>query len=121
MQAFMESLSIKKKIGQGGFGSIYLAEADDGCNYAVKSIPKSKQQSHNIAREVKAGQTLQHKNITNFICHFEDDQNDYLVYDFIRGNSIVKKQKLIYRLRYVLLLRETQLQAIQRDRGQEHL
>jgi serine/threonine protein kinase len=87
MQALIQSLTIKKQIGAGGFGKIYLAQSEDGTCYAVKTISKASGQAHNIEREVCAGNALQHKNITNFVCHFEDDSNDYLVYDHIQGKS----------------------------------
>jgi serine/threonine protein kinase len=89
MQSIMESLKIQpQRIGQGGFGSIFLAQNDDGDCFAVKKISKAKAQAHNIEREVRAGIALSHPNITNFICHSEDDSNDYMVFDYIRGNKI---------------------------------
>ena len=76
-----------KQIGQGGFASIYLATAEDGSKVAVKAIAKNKNQQHNIVREVEAGVRLSHKNIAHFVEHFEDKQNDYLVYEFIQGKD----------------------------------
>jgi serine/threonine protein kinase len=74
-----------RQIGQGGFASIYLAQADDGTKVAVKAIAKSKNQKHNIVREVEAGVRLTHKNIAAFVEHFEDKLSDYLVCEFIQG------------------------------------
>ena len=97
MQAFVQSLSIKKQIGQGGFGKIYLGQSsEDGTSYAVKTISKASGQSHNIEREACAGNALQHKNITNFICHFEDENNDYLIYDYIQGKP-KQIDKILYK------------------------
>lgn len=87
MESFIRSLSLKKQVGAGGFGKIFLSTNEQG-SYAVKAISKNRGQAHNIAREVKAGKTLKHKNITNFICHFEDENNDYMVFDFIKGKKI---------------------------------
>ncbi len=92
MQTFIQSLKVIKQIGAGGFGKIFLAKSEEnGVNYAIKTISKSTHQKHNIEREVSAGQICAHKNITSFICHFEDENNDYLVYDLIEGNTHLKK------------------------------
>jgi serine/threonine protein kinase len=85
METFIQNLSIKKQVGAGGFGRIFLAQNPKDECFAVKGISKSKGQAQNIGREVQAGNKLHHKSITNFVCHFEDDNNDFLVFDYIKG------------------------------------
>jgi serine/threonine protein kinase len=84
MEDFVDNLAIETQIGCGGFGKVMLALGEDGTPFAVKSIPNTSCQA-NIRREVKAGKKLQHKNISKFICHFSDDKNEHLVFDYIKG------------------------------------
>ena len=74
-----------EKIGKGGFGEVLKAIGADGKEYAVKRIPKSRKQEHNIAKEVGAGLRLTHKNIVNYTTTFHDSENDYLVFEYVPG------------------------------------
>jgi serine/threonine protein kinase len=86
MQSFIETLSFKNQVAVGGFGKVFLAQGkEEGINYAVKSIPKSREQLQNVEREVKAGELLKNKNIVNFICSFDRDNDHHLVFDFVKG------------------------------------
>lgn len=76
----------EKKIGSGGFAEVVKAtNTINGKLCAIKRIPKTKNQWHNIVREVKAGMKLQHNNITKFIQYVDDETNDYLVFEFLNG------------------------------------
>ena len=122
MESFIKSLALKQQIGSGGFGKCFLAQNVDGASYAVKAISKSRGQSHNIAREIQAGKTLQHKNIANFICNFDDEYNEYMVFDLIKGKIAIQFQLLILnRKRFVLVFRKTWIQSIFRIRKQAYL
>lgn len=81
----IESFKQTGVIGKGGFGEVSKADGADGKVYAIKRIPKEKNQDHNIVREVKAGTQLSHKNIIHFNTHYKDDKNDYLIFEFIQG------------------------------------
>ena len=78
-------LTILNKIGQGGFGEILLASTNDGRQYAIKKISRAKNQAENIAREARAGLQLSHKNIVHFVTQFDDADNDYLVFEYVKG------------------------------------
>ena len=86
----LQNLTIEKTIGKGGFGEILLANTLDGRQYAIKRIPKTKNQADNIVREARAGLALSHKNISHFVTQFEDGDNDYLVFEYIRGKQTIK-------------------------------
>ena len=89
-QHFIDPLhmfDIQSPIGFGGFGEILKASGADGKEYVVKKIPKSMKQANNIDREVKAGLKLSHKTIVNYTTRFRDDENDYLVFEYLKGNS----------------------------------
>ena len=94
----LDSFKIGEQIGEGGFASIYLASSEDGrYKYAMKKISKEKQQKENIDREVKAGQTLRHPNVAQFLAHFEDSNDDCLLFEYVKGKEFLGKkyEKLI--------------------------
>jgi len=83
--ANLETLTIMKQIGKGGYASVLLAKDSTGKDYAIKMINKEKKQSHNISREVQAGKLLSHPNIVQYRAHVDDANNDYLIYDLVEG------------------------------------
>ena len=92
----LQDLKMERALGAGGFGEISLAFGPDMKQYAVKKINKLKNTNKmNVEREVKAGRSLVHNNIIKFVNHFEDATNDYLVFEYIKGNSLFALRKLI--------------------------
>ena len=71
--------------GFGAFGEVLKGRGADGRDYAIKKIPKSKGQRSNISREIKAGNRLNHRSISKYTTHFEDEENDYVVFEFVKG------------------------------------
>jgi serine/threonine protein kinase len=55
----------------------------------IKSVNKSKGYQKMLRREVLAGQTLSNKNIAKFYGHFEDTENDHLVFEYVKGKYIL--------------------------------
>ena len=84
----LEDFTIEKQIGEGGFANIYLASTESGNKYALKKVLRGREKKENIEREVQAGLKLKHPNIAQFIGHFEDEKNDTLVFEYIRGTAI---------------------------------
>lgn len=80
------SLTIEDLIGNGGFADVYLASADNGRQYAIKSIAKEIVQLDSIARELQAGELLHHPNVVKFSTYFHDEENHYLAFDYIPGD-----------------------------------
>ena len=87
MSGPLSNITIEKKVGKGAFGEILLAHTSDGKQLAIKKIPHAKNQAQNIIREVKAGKELSHKNISRFITQTRDQENEYLIYDYISGKQ----------------------------------
>ena len=81
---FVNSLRLQGLVGSGGFAEVFQCSTDTG-KYVLKTIPKDKMKIKNVEREVQAGQLLQHPNVVNFVTHFHDEKNYYLVLDFING------------------------------------
>ncbi|MBD2774592.1 serine/threonine-protein kinase [Iningainema tapete] len=99
---------IIKLLGEGGFGRTYLAEDlyQLGSQYAVKHLTFS---SHNpdqvikvrelFKREVETLQKLNgHPQIPKFFAHIEENQEFYLVQEFIDGHSFSDEIKAVTKL-----------------------
>ena len=84
----METLTVVKQLGKGGYASVLLAKDSVGKDYAIKMISKEKNQAHNIAREVKAGKLLSHPNIIQYKSSVEDQKNDCLIFEYIQGMDL---------------------------------
>jgi len=69
----MEFITLKKKLGEGGFGSVYLA-FDSLLNQEVAikvlNFNQNFKNSHMITKEIEALGTLRHKNIVKLHDYF---------------------------------------------------
>src|SRR5690606_5181822 len=93
-----ERCCIKHMIGQGGFGSTYLAEdlRLEGRNCAVKqvrydpSFPEEmlKESRDQFMRGATVLARLDHPNLPKVSDFFSIDQNDFLVMDFVPGDDL---------------------------------
>ena len=81
----ISELKFERVLGKGGYGEAVLYSNKKGKKFVVKSISKSKDCKKMINREIRAGETLSHKNIVKYYNHFEDTENDYLVFEYITG------------------------------------
>ncbi len=84
----LETLTVLKQLGKGGYATVLLAQDSCKSNYAVKMISKSRNQTHNIKRETEAGRRLSHPNIVQYKAHSEDADNDYLIFDYMDGMDL---------------------------------
>lgn len=76
---------VDKVIGTGAFGSVMLCKNRAGERFAVKKINKQKCQKVNIAHEVNAGLLLDHPKIVKFLKHYQDADNEYLAFEYLKG------------------------------------
>ncbi len=93
-----ERYRIKHMIGQGGFGSIYLAEdlRLEGRLCAVKQVrydpafPEEmlKESRDQFLREATVLARLDHPNLPKVSDFFSIDQNDFLVMDYVPGDDL---------------------------------
>ena len=81
----LEDLEFEKVLGVGGFGEASLCTGKHGKQYVVKTINRERSIQKLVKREVLAGQLLKHENIAKFYTCFGDAENDYLVFEFVRG------------------------------------
>jgi serine/threonine/tyrosine protein kinase RAD53 len=92
-ESFFEKYKIKShKLGSGTFGNVFLGKkmgekTSDDRPVAIKIIP-IKNKIH-CAREIEILKRLpNHENVCKFIDSFENEQNIYIVLEFIDGQSL---------------------------------
>lgn len=91
---------IKKVLGRGGFGTIYLAEDTDKFNEPVvlkeftPAAPGTyaiKKAEEHFEREAKSLNKLQHPQIPKFAGFFRDNQRLFLVQEFVPGKTFSQR------------------------------
>ncbi|KAK1667904.1 hypothetical protein QYE76_056063 [Lolium multiflorum] len=87
--AATDNFSADSKIGQGGFGPVYMAKLEDGQEVAVKRLSKKSVQGVvEFKNEVKLIAKLQHRNLVRLLGCCIDDHERMLVYEFMHNNSL---------------------------------
>ncbi|XP_047053424.1 receptor-like serine/threonine-protein kinase SD1-8 isoform X1 [Lolium rigidum] len=87
--AATDNFSADRKIGQGGFGPVYMAKLEDGQEVAVKRLSKKSVQGVvEFKNEVKLIAKLQHRNLVRLLGCCIDDHERMLVYEFMHNNSL---------------------------------
>ncbi|MBQ7066298.1 MAG: serine/threonine protein kinase [Lachnospiraceae bacterium] len=86
---------IIRQLGKGGNGSVYLAEDTRVRKlWAVKQVKELNQ----IEREIEALRYIKHKNLPLFVDVIKEENESYLVMEYIEGNTleeILKEKKTI--------------------------
>ncbi|WP_129628669.1 serine/threonine-protein kinase [Candidatus Oscillochloris fontis] len=99
LRTLQDRYELTKKLGQGGMGSVYLA-ADrrlSTVRWAVKEMsdaaitsPLERQQAGDAFRqEAELLARLSHPNLPRVTDHFEEDGKNYLVMEFVPGESLL--------------------------------
>ncbi|CAJ2638945.1 unnamed protein product [Trifolium pratense] len=81
--------SNRNKIGEGGFGPVYMGTMVDGREIAVKRLSKTSGQGiEEFKNEVKLMATLQHRNLVKLLgCSIQQDEK-LLIYEFMPNRSL---------------------------------
>lgn len=87
---------ILEKLGSGGMGQVYLADdLNLGRKVAIKflseHLTKDKENVERFEREAKAAATLNHPNIVTVYDIAEDDNQTFIVMEYISGESLRDK------------------------------
>ncbi|XP_074272099.1 G-type lectin S-receptor-like serine/threonine-protein kinase At1g11410 [Silene latifolia] len=84
-----DNFSLDKKLGEGGFGSVYKGQLRNGQEIAVKKLaPNSGQGIHEFKNEVRLIAKLQHRNLVKMIgCCVQGDEK-MLIYEFMPNGSL---------------------------------
>ena len=91
-QLFDNKYKILRILGQGGMGRVYLAENIKlGTLWAVKEISKKTDSKINFLAEPNILKKLNHPTLPKIFDIMEDDENIYIIVDYIEGTSLDKK------------------------------
>ncbi|GBG34622.1 Protein kinase, putative [Hondaea fermentalgiana] len=86
---------VVKKLGQGAYSKVYLAEMTDGGDkVAIKAVAKSRLKEKELAsilRETEILASLRHPNVITYIEHFEDAEKLYIVTEFAEGGELFER------------------------------
>ncbi|XP_023645212.1 probable LRR receptor-like serine/threonine-protein kinase At1g07650 isoform X2 [Capsella rubella] len=89
IKAATDNFDVTKKIGEGGFGSVYKGELPEGKLIAVKQLSaKSRQGNREFVNEIGMISALQHPNLVKLYgCCVEGNQL-ILVYEYLENNCL---------------------------------
>ncbi|XLR14589.1 G-type lectin S-receptor-like serine/threonine-protein kinase At4g27290 [Arachis hypogaea] len=83
------NFSVKNKIGEGGFGPVYLGKLANEQEVAIKRLSKSSIQGFSeFINEVKLIAKLQHRNLVKLIGCCIQGQEKMLVYEYMTNGSL---------------------------------
>uniref|UniRef100_A0A0E0JPL8 non-specific serine/threonine protein kinase n=1 Tax=Oryza punctata TaxID=4537 RepID=A0A0E0JPL8_ORYPU len=84
-----DRFAANNKIGEGGFGPVYLGRLEDGQEVAVKRLSRrSVQGVVEFKNEVKLIAKLQHRNLVRLLGCCIDDNERVLVYEYMHNKSL---------------------------------
>ncbi|KAK2458724.1 LEAF RUST 10 DISEASE-RESISTANCE LOCUS RECEPTOR-LIKE PROTEIN KINASE 2.5 [Trifolium repens] len=82
--------SFKTKLGQGGFGSVYKGQLQDGRYVAVKILNELKDSGEEFMNEVSSICRTSHVNIVTLLGFCLEGSKRALVYEFMQNGSLEK-------------------------------
>ena len=135
LAAATNNFSDDRKLGEGGFGSVYRGFLEDlNLDVAIKRVSKTSPQGWNeFMSEVRIISRLRHRNLVLLVgwCYGDGDCDDLLlVYELMRNGSVDghlynPNKKLTWRVRYQIVLglgsallylhQDTELRVVHRD------
>ncbi|KAG4984533.1 hypothetical protein JHK87_029282 [Glycine soja] len=80
--------SFRNKLGQGGFGSVYKGQLQDGRVVAVKILNKSDSNGEEFVNEVASISRTSHVNIVRLLGLCLDSSKRALIYEFMPNGSL---------------------------------
>ena len=86
---FNDTYEIKSLIGKGGMSTVYLAEHKRlNTRWAVKEVRKQQGARFDFLAESNILKRLQHPMLPRIVDIFEDEENIYIVEDFVEGITL---------------------------------
>lgn len=84
-----EKFSLKKVLGEGGFGRVYHGVMDDGTEIAVKLLTRGNQNGgREFIAEVEMLSRLHHRNLVKLIGTCIEKQTRCLIYELVPNGSL---------------------------------
>ncbi|KAJ3709231.1 hypothetical protein LUZ61_012936 [Rhynchospora tenuis] len=85
------TVDFQKKIGKGGFGSVYYGKLYDGREIAVKvHDTESKQGVREFLNEVTLLSRIHHRNLVSFLGYSHQEDTNILVYEFMHEGTLAE-------------------------------
>ncbi|KAL7607076.1 hypothetical protein Lser_V15G15875 [Lactuca serriola] len=89
IKAATDSFADSNKLGEGGFGSVYMGRLLDGTPIAVKKLSsKSKQGNREFVNEIGMIAGIQHPNVVRLYGCCVEGNHLLLVYEYMENNSL---------------------------------
>ncbi|GAB1221997.1 hypothetical protein ENUP19_0088G0027 [Entamoeba nuttalli] len=83
-----QTYKIYKKLGQGGYGQVYLGKDSSGRQVVVKKIAIDTDNREKAMNEVKIMKKVNHNNVIHFIDSFVNKKNLIIVMEYARGGDL---------------------------------
>ncbi|XP_076921368.1 putative LRR receptor-like serine/threonine-protein kinase At1g67720 [Bidens hawaiensis] len=82
--------NFQKKVGSGGFGTVYYGKLTDGKEIAVKILGNTniQQGKKEFANEVSLLSRIHHRNLVKFYGFCQEEGKDILVYEFMHNGTL---------------------------------
>nr|CAB3478523.1 unnamed protein product [Digitaria exilis] len=87
--AATDDFALSNKIGEGGFGPVYMGKLEDGQEVAVKRLSRRSMQGVvEFKNEVKLIAKLQHRNLVRLLGCCIDEDERMLLYEYMHNQSL---------------------------------
>ncbi|TKW17148.1 hypothetical protein SEVIR_5G346800v4 [Setaria viridis] len=84
-----DNFALHNKIGEGGFGPVYMGKLEDGQEVAVKRLSRrSMQGAVEFKNEVKLIAKLQHRNLVRLLGCCIDEDERMILYEYMHNQSL---------------------------------
>ncbi|XP_030451971.2 cysteine-rich receptor-like protein kinase 10 [Syzygium oleosum] len=89
IRAATDNFSDSKKLGQGGFGAVYMGQLSNGQEIAVKRLSQNSSQGElEFKNEVMLLARLQHRNLVRLLGFCLEGVEQLLIYEFMPNSSL---------------------------------
>ncbi|KAL1190770.1 Cysteine-rich receptor-like protein kinase 11 [Cardamine amara subsp. amara] len=89
IEAATNKFSTSNKLGEGGFGEVYMGKFSNGTEVAVKRLSKvSGQDTRNFRNEAVLVSKIQHRNLVRLLGFCLQGEEKFVIYEFVPNKSL---------------------------------